>query len=94
AVKISDVKLVFTTAEPGSEGQNGGSEDPAVIKADFSIVNAVKTFQVFDMQGKLVGRVDVSNGTNLKDALMAKFQKAGVYMLKSGSKIQKVSIVK
>ncbi len=96
AVKISDVKLVFTTAEPGSETEIDSTPDSfATVPASSQFEFAVgKNFQVFDMQGKLMGRVDVSNGTNLKDALMAKFQKAGVYMLKSGSKIQKVSIVK
>ncbi|MCQ2125689.1 MAG: glycoside hydrolase family 11 protein [Fibrobacter sp.] len=86
AVKISDVKLVFTTAEPGSEGQNGNNDNPDMaIKADFSVVNAVKTFKVFDMQGRVLGSLELTNGTSLNDALKAQFNKAGIYMLKQSN---------
>ena len=90
AVKISDVKLVFTTAEPGSEGGEGTT----VIARPVSMNNIARTVQVFDMQGKMLGHVDVAAGTSLKDALMAKFQKSGVYMVRQGNKLQKVSVIK
>lgn len=89
AVKISDVKLVFTTAEPGSEG----GETQAIVST--LRLNAVgKTFQVFDMQGRLLGHVDVVNGSSLNDALKAKFNKAGVYMVKQGNMITQVRVAR
>ncbi len=89
AVNISDVKLVFTTAESGSEG----GETQAI--ASTLRLNAVgKTFQVFDMQGRLLGRVDVVNGSSLNDALKAKFNKAGVYMVKQGNMITQVRVAR
>ncbi|MCQ2103302.1 MAG: glycoside hydrolase family 11 protein [Fibrobacter sp.] len=108
AVKISDVKLVFTTAEPGSETDptpgSSASGDPAqpnssagdgtFIGASFQMVSTSQTFQVFDMQGKMLGRVDVAAGTTLKDALKAKFQKSGVYMVRQGNKLQKISVTR
>lgn len=105
AVKISDVKLVFTTAEPGSEivtdptpnssaSQPNSSESTDALISNVQFFNYGKTFQVFDMQGKFMGRVDVVNGASLQDALMAKFQKAGVYMVRQGNRIQKISVVK
>jgi hypothetical protein len=88
-VKISDVKLVFTNAEPGSEGG-----EPQAIVADLRLNAAGKTFQVFDMHGRTLGRVDVANGASLAEALFAKFQKTGVYMVKQGSKFQQVRVTR
>ena len=86
AVKISDVKLVFTT---GSEGG-----DPQAIVADLRLNASGKTYQVFDMQGRNLGKVDVANGASVAAALLAKFQKAGVYMVKQGSKFQTVRVTR
>jgi hypothetical protein len=86
AVKISDVKLVFTT---GSEGG-----DPQAIVADLRLNASGKTYQVFDMQGRTLGRVDVANGASVAAALLAKFQKAGVYMVKQGSKLNLVRVTR
>lgn len=89
AVKISDVKLVFTTAEPGSEGG-----EPQAIAADLRLNATGKTYQVFDMQGRNLGRVDVANGASVSDALFAKFQKAGIYMVKQGNKLAQVRVTR
>ena len=89
ALKISDVKLVFTTAEPGSEGG-----DPQAIVADLRLIAHGQTFPVFDMQGRTLGRVDVANGATVAGALFAKFQKAGVYMVKQGSKLTLVRVTR
>lgn len=89
AVKISDVKLVFTTAEPGSEGG-----EPQAIAADFRLNATGKTYQVFDMQGRNLGRVDVANGASVSDALFAKFQKAGIYMVKQRNKLAQVRVIR
>ena len=86
AVKISDVKLVFTT---GSEGGN-----PQAIASTLRLNAAGKTYQVFDMQGRNLGKVDVANGASVAAALLAKFQKAGVYMVKQGSKFQTVRVTR
>lgn len=90
AVKISDVKLVFTTAEPGSEG----GDEPQAIATDLRLNAAGKTLQVFDMQGRNLGRVDVANGASVSDALFAKFQKAGIYMVKQGNKLAQVRVIR
>ena len=92
AVKISDVKLVFTNAEPGSEGGEGG--DIQAIASTLRLNAAGKTFQEFDMQGRTLGRVDVANGASVAEALFAKFQKTGVYMVKQGSKFQTVRVTR
>ncbi|OWV07761.1 MULTISPECIES: glycoside hydrolase family 11 protein [unclassified Fibrobacter] len=93
AVKISDVKLVFTTAEPGSESKNdSGTTSFGSMVQGVQFELAVGSFQVFDMQGKSLGLVEVAAGTSLKDALKAKFQQSGVYMVRQGNRLQKVSV--
>jgi len=50
------------------------------------------TFQVFDMQGKLLGKVELVEGASLKDAIAAKFNASGVYTVKQGSLIKTISV--
>ena len=88
-VKISDVKLVFTTAEPGSEGGEGTT----VIARPVSMNNIARTVQVFDMQGKSLGKVEISAGTSVNEAIAAKFQKSGIYMVKDILGFKKVRVI-
>ncbi|SHG47688.1 Carbohydrate binding domain-containing protein [Fibrobacter sp. UWCM] len=88
-VKISDVKLVFTTAEPGSEGGEGTT----VIARPVSMNNIARTVQVFDMQGKSLGKVEISVGTSVNEAIAAKFQKSGIYMVKDIQGFKKVRVI-
>ena len=89
AVKISDVKLVFTNAEPGSEGGEGTT----VIARPVSMNNIARTVQVFDMQGKSLGKVEISAGTSVNEAIAAKFQKSGIYMVKDIQGFKKVRVI-
>ena len=49
-------------------------------------------YQVFDLQGRLLGDVEIAKGAKLKDALLAKFGKTGVYMVKDGGKVKMISV--
>ena len=79
---------------PEDSGNGGEGGDIQAIASTLRLNAAGKTFQVFDMQGRLLGRVDVANGASLADALFAKFQKTGVYMVKQGSKFQQVRVTR
>lgn len=87
-VKISDVKLVFTTAEPGSEGGDG----PVAIAQPVSLNKISGSVQVFDISGKFMGKVEMLPGVSLSEAVASKFQKSGVYMVKTAAGIQKVRV--
>lgn len=89
-VKISDVKLVFTTAEPGSEGGDPGT---TAIAQTVRMNNIARTVQVFDMQGKSLGKVEISAGTSVNEAIAAKFQKSGIYMVKDIQGFKKVRVI-
>ena len=86
AVKISDVKLVFTNAEPGDTGTTAIAQ---LVRMN----NIARTAQVFDMQGRFLGKVEISAGTSLNDAVAAKFQKSGIYMVKDIMGVKKVRVV-
>lgn len=87
-VKFSDVKLVFTTAEPGSEGGDG----PVVIAQPVSLNKITGSVQVFDINGKFMGKVEMLPGVSLSEAVASKFQKSGVYMVKTSAGVQKVRV--
>lgn len=90
AVKISDVKLVFTNAEPGSEGGEG----PTVIARPVSLNNIAGTAHVFDMQGRFLGTIELANASSLNAVIKAKFNKAGVYMVKQGNRLSQVRVTR
>ena len=50
------------------------------------------TVQVFDISGKLLGKVEMVPGVSLSEAIATKFQKSGVYMVKTAAGIQKVCV--
>lgn len=89
-VKISDVKLVFTNAEPGSEGGDPGT---TAIAQTVRMNDVARTVQVFDMQGKSLGKVEISAGTSVNEAIAAKFQKSGIYMVKDIQGFKKVRVI-
>ena len=63
---------------------------PAMAK---SFVMAGKA-QVFDMQGKFLGTVDLASGASLKDIVAAKFQRSGRYMLRQDAAVKIISVEK
>ena len=50
--------------------------------------------QVFDMQGKFLGTVDLASGTSLKEIVSAKFQRSGRYLLRQDAAVKIVSVEK
>lgn len=55
---------------------------------------SVKVYQVFDMQGKFLGKVEVSSGSSLSQALLAKFGRAGLYMVRKGAWSKLLSVTR
>jgi hypothetical protein len=49
--------------------------------------------QVFDMQGKSLGKVEISAGTSVNEAIAAKFQKSGIYLVKDIQGFKKVRVI-
>ena len=72
--------------------KDGG--EPQAIAADLRLNATGKTYQVFDMQGRALGKVEVVAGASISDALFAKFQQTGVYMVKQGGKLTQVRVTR
>lgn len=75
-------------------GDNPGvtnPEDPQVIM-NMGVVNVSRTYQVFDMQGKFLGKVEVAAGSSVVNAVATKFHKAGIYMVKNGSFAKRIAV--
>jgi len=70
----------------------GLSSSTEAIAGQVKLSRMGGTFQVFDMQGKFLGKVELVEGSSLKEALAAKFNASGVYMVKQGSVIKTVSV--
>ena len=51
-------------------------------------------YQVFDMQGRLLGVVTKTAGVNLDEAIVAKFGKTGVYMVKNRGDVRTISVIR
>ena len=49
-----------------------------------------QNLQVFDMQGKLLGTVSITQGSSLSATIKNKFHSTGIYMVKQGSAMKKV----
>ena len=51
-------------------------------------------FEVFDLQGKALGHVKVPAGSSLSESLASKFYGSGVYMVKQGSRFEKIRVTR
>ena len=67
--------------------------DPDAIPfAKASVNQPTGKFQVFDMQGKLLGYIDMARGNSMQNVLKQKFRKSGVYLVRQGDLMQKIAV--
>ena len=103
ASSFSEAAPASSEAEAASSSSEAApassSSTPAAgSSSGMAIHNVVKfsqtsgEFQVFNMIGKFMGKVEVSEGSSISDAVYAKFGKAGVYMVKQGSAVMPLSV--
>ena len=62
------------------------------VGTNADILGKYSADSTLDMQGKFVGLVHVAAGTSVNDAVKARFQSAGVYMVKQGSKMHRIAV--
>ena len=63
----------------------------ALTKAQLSM-DGDRNLQVFDMQGRYLGRVTVVQGASLETTLRVRFQRPGIYLVKQGNRLVQVRI--
>ena len=69
----------------------GEASTTALHAPKYAAQNAQNT-QVFDMQGKFLGTVSITQGASLNKAIKNKFHNAGVYMVKQGNAMKSISV--
>jgi len=68
------------------------SSGPVVLPVEVQMVSAGGTYQVFDMQGRSLGKLEVAPGSSVTSLLKARFQNSGIYLLKQGRTMHRVSV--
>ena len=64
----------------------------AALPAEAKAFGMAGIYQVFDMQGKFLGKVELKDGSTLKDAVGSKFPHSAIYMVKRGSVAKIISV--
>ena len=84
-----------TPANNGTNPANNGAgnEAPEAI-GNIHMSLSTMDMQVFDVQGRNLGRVRVDAGASLEESLFAKFHKSGIYLVKQGSRMMKVRVIR
>ncbi len=68
------------------------ANDTTVLLDRLRLNVADANYEVFDLQGRSLGRIQVPAGTSLSEVLSAQFRTAGIYMVKQGSNLQKIRV--
>ena len=97
AVEESSSSTVPTSSSTGPKSSSGfgpwaGSSSTIAIPVELQVLAAGGTYQVFDMQGRSLGKVEVAPGATIVATLKARFQNAGVYLVRQGSKMIRVAV--
>ena len=87
-------KSSSSTVGPKSSSTIGpvSSSSTIALPTEVRMDAAAGTFQVFDMQGRFLGKVEVAPGTTVTSVLKARFQNSGIYLLKQGSTMQRIAV--
>lgn len=84
----------FDSSSSGSGPSDSGEPGDETAIRPLAPMNlaANAELQVFDMQGRFLGRVSAKAGSSLNAVLREKFRDAGVYLVRQGSLMQKVLV--
>lgn len=76
-----------SNADPASS-----STTPDAIRTAVSFQSTAGTYQVFDMLGKFMGKVEIFEGSSMTQLIKSTFGKAGVYMVKQNGLTSVISV--
>lgn len=93
SVESSDSSSSTFDESSSSEEQWYSSGSMSIAKTQFS-VDGDRELQVFDMQGRFLGKVTVALGASLEQTLRARFQRLGVYLVKQGAHIMPIRVTR
>ena len=73
-------------------GSSSSGVGPDALPADVKTFGMAGTYQVFDMQGKFLGKVELMAGSSLKEVVGAKFGRSSMYMVKRGGYAKMIAV--
>lgn len=76
------------TPAPASSSDAGSEAIHSVV----AFRGSAGTYQVFNMFGKFLGKVELSEGSSIAQLLKVKYGKAGVYMVKRAGQVSAISV--
>ena len=88
----SDAVSSSSDAPASSAVASSSSAISDALPADVKTFGMAGTYQVFDMQGKFLGKVELMSGSSLKEAVGSKFTRSSVYMVKRGSYAKAIAV--
>ena len=90
----SEAKSSSSTVGPKSSSTIGpvSSSSTIAIPVEMQLQTAAGTFQVFDMQGRFLGKLEVTPCESVTSLLKARFQNSGIYLLKQGRTMHRVAV--
>jgi len=88
----SDAASSSSVAPASSALSSSSAVPPDALPADAKTFGMAGTYQVFDMQGKYLGKVELVSGSSLKEVVGSKFSRSSVYMVKRGSYAKAIAV--
>ena len=80
------------SSSDGSTVNSSSSSAPDALPAMAKSFVMSGKAQVFDMQGKFLGTVELASGASLEDIVAAKFQRSGRFLLRQDAAVKVVSV--
>ena len=85
---------VYIGGTSSSSSDTQSSSSTTALASASTPVATSGSFQVFNMLGNFIGKIEVQNGASISDVIFTKFGEPGVYMIKQGAIVKAISVRK
>lgn len=86
------LRVTFDDASTNLDKITFSKQGTETILTDYSGLRGSRNYQVFDLQGRLLGWISVNKGASVSIAVGAKFHRAGLYVVKDGGALRTISV--
>ena len=84
----SSEKVAKTSSSVGGSSSSGTDAIPFTVQR----FDKAGIYQVFDMQGNFLGKVELKSGLSLKQAVANKFARSSVYLVNRGAFAKTIAV--
>ena len=86
------LRITFDDAYTNLDKVTFSKQGTETILGSLSGSRGLRNYQVFDLQGRLLGWVSTNDGKSISAAIGAKFHRSGLYVVKDGGALRTVSV--